>query len=45
MKLRYRILSGVAIVVGLGVGALAVALSYDAPCERPARALLRTQPK
>jgi NADPH:quinone reductase-like Zn-dependent oxidoreductase len=32
MKLRYRILSIFAIVVGLAFVALAVALSYDSPC-------------
>ncbi len=38
MKLRYRILSGIAIVLLLAIAVLAVALSYSADCEPVAEA-------
>ena len=38
MKLRYKILIGVAAVFGVGLAALAITVSYDSPCP-PLRAL------
>lgn len=36
MKLRYRILSAVGILLSLGLASLAIAVSYNAPCESAA---------
>ena len=33
MKLRYKILNSLLLIIGVAIVALAVALSYDAPCE------------
>jgi hypothetical protein len=38
VKLRYKILIGVAAVFGVGLAALAITVSYDSPCP-PLRAL------
>src|SRR5690349_5020872 len=36
MKLRYRILTGLGVVLALAIASLAITMSYDSPCGGPA---------
>jgi len=42
MKLRHRVLWSIVIVVGLAIISLAILLSYNAPCDRPAPIAMST---
>ena len=39
MKLRYRILTGLGVVLALAIASLAITVSYDSPCGGPAAVL------